>query len=75
MRTFKLVISYLLMFAGIGLLVFANQRGKLPYNERGMYFDTENMIVYHQQTVEVIVFIGVVSIIVGFVIWAVTARI
>jgi len=75
MRKFKLVISYFLMLAGIGLLIFANQRGKLPYNDQGMYFDTENLVVYHQQTVEVIVLAGVISIIIGFVIWAVTARI
>lgn len=75
MRKFKVAISYLLMLSGIGLLIFAHHRGKLPYNDQGMYFDTENLVVYHQQTVEVIVFAGVVSIIVGFVIWAVTARI
>ena len=75
MRKFKLAISYLLMLSGIGLLIFAYYRGKLPYNDQGMYFDTEHMIVYHQQTVEAIVFAGIISIIVGFVIWAVTARI
>jgi hypothetical protein len=75
MRKFKLWISYFLMLAGIGLLAFAYQRNKLPYNEQGRYFDTENMIVYHQQSVEIFVGIGIAAIIVGFLIWAVTARI
>jgi hypothetical protein len=75
MRKFKLWISYLLMLAGIGLFAFAYKRDKLPYNEQGMYFDTNDMIVYHEQAVTAFVVTGVITIIVGFLIWAVTARI
>jgi hypothetical protein len=75
MRKFKIWISYLLMFVGIGLLAFAYQRNQLPYNEQGMYFDTATLIVYHQQAVDAFVIGGILSIIVGFLIWAVTARI
>ena len=75
MRKFRLWISYILMFAGIGFFALAYKRNNLPYNEQGLYFDTDNMIVYHQQSVDTFVAIGIIAVIIGFLIWAVTARI
>jgi hypothetical protein len=61
------VISIFLFLPGVLLLAWGLARYRLPY-ENGRYFDAETQVVYHAQTAEAFVVIGIILTLVGLVI-------
>jgi len=61
------VIAIFLFLPGVLLLTWGVVRYRLPY-ENGRYFDPEKQVVYHAQTAEAFVIIGMILTLVGLVI-------
>ena len=61
------VIAIFLFLPGVLLLTWGVVRYRLPY-ENSRYFDAETQVVYHAQTAEAFVIIGMILTLVGLVI-------
>lgn len=57
--------------AGIAvvLIVLAIQRGRLPYDSAGRYFDPQEAVIYRQQSVEVLTLAGIVALLAAGTSW------
>ena len=60
------VVSLITMIAGLALAGAGWSRDRLSY-ENGRHFDPQTAIVYHQQTAEVYLIVGVALTIVGLI--------
>ena len=67
MRLVARVLSIILVLIGLGILTSGLTRSRLPY-EDGRYFDARTQVVYHAETAELLVIVGVVLTLAGVVI-------
>jgi hypothetical protein len=58
----KTLIRILLIICTLVFIKQYYKRKNFPYNEEGVYFDQKTLIVYHQQTVEILVILSIVTI-------------
>ncbi len=64
MRSIAKILSLLPLCLGVVLLIWSVARHRLPY-ENDRYFDPQTQVVYHAQTAEAFLVIGIILTLAG----------